>query len=142
FTEMVKGVVGYSEKRGDVITVLNTPFEADMPEGGVDVEKTSFISNIASKQPYLLPMAIKYASILSIVLAAFFLVLRPILKRVNEERAALQAIEKSLPEGHAPHALSSVGVREDKDQVEALKSLVRKDPQQVASIIKSWIKER
>ncbi|MEK7773901.1 MAG: flagellar basal-body MS-ring/collar protein FliF, partial [Deltaproteobacteria bacterium] len=126
FTEMVKGVVGYSEKRGDVITVLNTPFEADIAEGGVEAEKTSFISNIASKQPYLLPMAIKYATILTIVMAAFFVILRPILKRINEERAALQAIEKSLPEGagYASPELPSVAVREDKDQVEAFKSLV------------------
>ncbi len=142
FTEMVKGAVGFSDKRGDAITVLSAPFEADQADGGAEAEKASFISNIASKQPYLLPVAIKYATILTIVLAAFLVVLRPILKRFNEESAALQAIEKSLPEGYASPELPAGVSKEDRDQVESLKALVRKDPQQVATIIKSWIKER
>lgn len=142
FTDMVKNTVGYSDKRGDVITVVSTAFEGDTADAGAQADQASFISRVTENQPYLVPTLIRYGTILVVLILVFIFIVRPIIARIMQERSALQAIEQALPEGYGARELPEASTKEERDQIEQLRAIVKKDPQQVASIIKSWIKER
>lgn len=144
FTEMVKGAVGFSQERGDVITVVSTPFEAEFSEAELVMEKEPIIP------PNMMPTVIKYASMVLIALFAIFFLLRPIVKRLTQDKAALEAMQNlqaltqgagsALGEGSPELALGpGLGVGESLDRV---KRLVKENPQQVALVLKGWIKEK
>ncbi|HAO93678.1 MAG: flagellar M-ring protein FliF [Deltaproteobacteria bacterium GWC2_56_8] len=141
FTDMIKGAVGFSQDRGDSISVVSTPFESEFTE--VEPEKPSVA------QVYIMPMMpliIKYASVAVIAVFLILFIIRPLVKRATVEKAALEAIQRSLPQGLAKglgpggeHALES---GEDMESMGRLKDIVRNNPQQVAMVLKGWIKER
>lgn len=141
YTEMIKGAVGFSQDRGDSISVVSTPFESEIMD--TEFEKPSVA------QVYIMPMLpliIKYASVAVIAVFLILFIIRPVVKRATEEKAALEAIQRSLPQGlgkglaaGAEHALEA---GEDMESMTRLKDVVKNNPQQVAMILKSWIKER
>ncbi|MBI2413261.1 MAG: flagellar M-ring protein FliF [Deltaproteobacteria bacterium] len=141
YTDMIKGAVGFSQDRGDSISVVSTPFESEIQE--TELEKPSVA------QVYIMPMMpliIKYASVAVIAVFLILFIIRPVVKRATEEKAALEAIQRSLPQGlgkglaaGAEHALEAGG---DMESMTRLKDVIRNNPQQVAMVLKSWIKER
>ncbi|MBI1911763.1 MAG: flagellar M-ring protein FliF [Deltaproteobacteria bacterium] len=138
FSDMVKGAVGFDQQRGDVITVVSTPFESDYTEAGMEAEKAPVIP------PYMVPSIIKYSSILLIAILAIFFVLRPITKKLTEsektadQNALPEGLQASLPAG-AELALEAGSMD---DGLEKIKRAVKDNPQQVAMVLKGWIKER
>ncbi len=146
FVEIVKGIVGYTEDRGDMITVESVPFEtaALVDIGGGDMEEaSSFIPSFLV--PYI-PTIIKSAVAGVVAIFLIFFVLRPIIKRITEETRALSEIEATIT-ATGPKALES-GEGEDrseleiKDEMERIKEMVRRNPRQAATIIRSWLKDR
>ncbi len=148
-TSMVKAAVGFDEKRGDTISVVNIPFKEDLPapDDAAAEPATPMMTRI-------MPLAVRYGTVgLSVVFLVFF-VLRPIVKRLNMEKVALESIEKTLPaalerggrggltegEGGARGALEAGG--EHHDETEKIKRLVRENPRQAAMVLKAWIQER
>src|SRR3990170_2247171 len=144
FTEMVKAAVGYDEKRGDAINVVRTPFDK-----GVSEAEAAFAAG-EEKGPYippqLIPVIIKYATIVFITLLVLIFIVRPIIKRITRETAALEEIQRKMPHalaaGAAAGELFDKGSDADKDSVDRLKGVVKENPQQVAMVLKNWIKER
>jgi flagellar M-ring protein FliF len=117
FTAMVKNAVGFSEERGDLITVASTPFEESYVEPSNEPEEISFVSSVVSVS--ILPTVIKYASIVAVAFFAMLFVLKPIMKRITSEREALDMIQKTLPEGFVqPELALAPGV--EKDSLEKL----------------------
>lgn len=146
FTEMVKGAVGFSKDRGDEITVVSAPFEPEFNEAELEMEKEPIIP------PNMMPTLIKYASMVIIALFAIIFLLRPIIKRLTQEKAALEAIQNNLHgalpqggsmalgEGAAELALGPGSA--STDSLDRVKKLVKENPQQVALVLKGWIKEK
>ena len=142
FTDMIKGAVGFSQDRGDSISVVSTPFESEFTE--VEPEKPSVA------QVYIMPMLpliIKYASVAVIAVFLILFIIRPLVKRATEEKAALEAIQRSLPQGFGGKGLGPGGEHalesgEEMESMGRLKDIVRNNPQQVAMVLKGWIKER
>lgn len=150
FTNMVKGAVGFSETRGDLITVVSTPFEVDFTEAAaaasLDAEKAPFVQSFLLP---LLPTIIKYLSIALIAFFAIFFIMRPIIKRLTEENAALESIQRTLPNGlEGLHGLPAgqnelaIGAGIAGESLDQLKKAVKENPQQVAMVLKGWIKEK
>lgn len=137
YAEMVKGAVGYSDKRGDAVTVVSTPFEQEFAEG-MAAEKQPLIP------PYLMPSIIRYGSVALIAIFAIIFILRPIIKRLTQENAALEAIQKTLPNGFRGLNAGQEAALEpgEVDSLDLIKRTVRENPQQVAMVLKGWIKER
>ncbi|MFQ5427394.1 MAG: flagellar basal-body MS-ring/collar protein FliF [Thermodesulfobacteriota bacterium] len=138
-TAMVKGAVGFNEERGDIISVVNIPFEERLP---------AMTASIPEEAPpmmeRIMPMAVKYGSVGLSVLFLIFFVLRPIIKRLTLEKDALEAIQQSLPnvfEGPERAVLES-GTEERIEATEKLKQLVMENPRQAAMVIKGWMQER
>jgi flagellar M-ring protein FliF len=136
FTDMVKAAVGYSEIRGDVITVVSTPFEQGISEADIAPEKAPLVP------PQLVPVLLKYATIMLITLFVILFVVRPVMKRLTSEKKALEEIQRSMPALGGGADLALEAGQNDNDSVERLKRVVRENPQQVAMVLKGWIKER
>jgi flagellar M-ring protein FliF len=137
FTDMVKAAVGYDANRGDVISVVSAPFEQGVTEAGLAPEKEPLVD------PQLVPVILKYATIALIMLFVILFVVRPVMKRLTQEKKALEEIQRStaaLGGGGGEFALEA-GQKEF-DSVERLKRVVRENPQQVAMVLKGWIKEK
>ncbi|HEY4706454.1 MAG TPA: flagellar basal-body MS-ring/collar protein FliF [Thermodesulfobacteriota bacterium] len=145
FTEMVKAAVGYDDKRGDVISVVSTPFDK-----GVSEVEAALSQAAEEKGPYippqLIPVIIKYATIMLITLLALIFIVRPIIKRITRETVALEEIQRKMPHalaaGAAHGELMEKGSDHDRDSVDRLKGVVKENPQQVAMVLKNWMKER
>jgi len=136
YADMVKAAVGYSETRGDVISVVSTPFE----HGITEIELAS--SSAPLVPAHLVPVILKYATITLITLFVILFVVRPVMKRLTQEKKALEEIQKSMPSLGGGADLALEAGQKDFDSVERLKRVVRENPQQVAMVIKNWIKER
>ncbi|MBE7414856.1 MAG: hypothetical protein HS130_06365 [Deltaproteobacteria bacterium] len=91
-----------------------------------------------------MPVLIKYATVVLITLFILLFVVRPLLKRVTRETMAIEEIQRRLPQvltaGGAE--LSESAASADKDSIDRLKKTVRENPQQVAMVLKNWIKEK
>ena len=75
--ELVASATGFNKDRGDVITVSNVPFDtSEQTQETVLVKK--------EKTMQLVSMAIKYLSGILIIILFYFLVLRPILKKLEQ----------------------------------------------------------
>ncbi len=75
--ELVASATGFNKDRGDVITVSNVPFDtSEQAQETVLVKK--------EKTMQLVSMAIKYLSGILIIVLFYFLVLRPILKKLEQ----------------------------------------------------------
>ncbi|HBG46105.1 MAG TPA: flagellar M-ring protein FliF [Deltaproteobacteria bacterium] len=140
YTEMVKGAVGFDESRGDVISVVSAPFEQETSEAEVVATEKEYYF-----PPQLVPVAMKYGTVLLITALTLIFVVRPIMKRLMQERAALEEIQHKLPHALAAGqggAMLDAGTDADKDSVNRLKGVVKENPQQVAMVLKNWIKEK
>ncbi len=138
FTNIVKNAVGFSEERGDTVTVENIPFEPETVVTPQDVEAEATMI-----PPYLIKDIVRIAMAGILMVVVFLFVIRPIIRRVVEENRALDSIQKSLSDGRLAlergeeHRMLGSGSTE----AERLKELVRQNPQQAAIVIKNWLKE-
>ncbi|MBI5587540.1 MAG: flagellar M-ring protein FliF [Deltaproteobacteria bacterium] len=139
YTDMVKGAVGYTKDRGDVITVVSTPFESDVPDNAPETEKQPIVP------PYLVPVLIKYGAMVLVAVLAIFLVARPVIKKLMQEREGVtmtaQSREGALGQGANEYALQAGARPAEEETIHKLKKVVKDNPQQVAMVLKGWIKE-
>jgi flagellar M-ring protein FliF len=128
--ELVKNAVGFSEERGDSVTVMASDFfqETITEEVEVNMWEEGWFWNLIKQA---------FGGILVIVL--IFGVLRPILKSLasdhqkEKEREVKSSIDMtSLNKGASPHTFE--------EQIEILKTMVAEDPAKVAQTVKQWVK--
>lgn len=153
FTEMVKGAVGFSEKRGDKVTVTSAPFKGAPP--GVTVAAGAAAPAAAGGwgaivPAYLRPSIIKYGAASIVSLIALLFVVRPIASRLFENGGRRRgdgpgsvpaeptvSTEPGEPGGPGgPGGESLVG-----GNLAALRNYAGENPRQVAMVIKKWLKE-
>ncbi len=133
YTDMVKAAVGFSEKRGDVITVVSSPFEAGVEEGVVAaIDRPSII------EPYMIPMFIKYASVLLVVVLLVLFIVRPLVK-VHVAPPLPADLRKSLSGGGTDLSLEAGNTADD--AFVKIRKQVKDNPQQVAMVLKGWLRE-
>jgi flagellar M-ring protein FliF len=154
-TELVREAMGYNKDRGDSLNVVNTQFSAE-PE----------IEPPLWRQPNMIALALlvgKYLLVFIVLMILYFRMLRPIIwnltgkterdaKAKAEAEAAAAAAEAAEEEAERiandPDAivnLSGVGepdfipIMSYKENLEIAKSLAKRDPKLVASVIKGWV---
>lgn len=149
-TSLVKEAVGFSERRGDSVSVINAPFAAPqavepLPEAAI------------WEQPWVWDIAKKAGGALLILILAFG-VLRPMLRSLAEKgRAAperqlvtlspsgelVPVAQGSVGQGGAavaqPRALGGPAQDEYQDKMNAAQSIVKEDPKRVAQVVKAWV---
>jgi flagellar M-ring protein FliF len=130
---LVKGAVGYDEKRGDRVEVVLTPFDKSTQEGPEEIPSPGFLEVFER----LFPSVLKYGGLIVGVLLLIFAVLRPLLKRLSEEGERLEEFQRQLPQ-----SLEQIEkVIPEMTERDKLMRLVEQDPGRAASIIKMWLRE-
>jgi flagellar M-ring protein FliF len=132
-TSLVKGAIGFDEKRGDQVEVVLTPFDKSVEEGVGEIPAPGFLEVFGR----VLPSLLKYGGLILGVFLLIFAVLRPLLKRLSEEGERLEAFQRRLP-GSLEQIEKAIPEMTDKDK---LMKLVQQDPSRAANIIKMWLRE-
>lgn len=133
---IIKRAIGYNERRGDQVELINMPFSWSIQEEDLKPEK-----GIIWKE-YIVDF---YKPVVSLLLALLFIffVVKPLLKR-----------RPSLPQGKempllapgmqpgAPEALQVNGGQKPSEMRDQTLQLVHGDPSKTVGIVKTWLRER
>ena len=139
-TNLVKDAVGFDEKRGDSVNVVNSPFreEATLPAG--ELEKQPIW-----EQPFVRDIA-KIVAGLIVLLVLVLAVLRPLTRgllthsRNSAPQGVIQA-ESVAPTGGG-RAASGNGQPPPlayEQQLAQARTLVSQDPKRVAQVVRTWV---
>ncbi len=138
-TTLVRDAVGFDEKRGDSITVVNQGFHTDASAEAaeVEVEKTPIWEN-----PMARDLAKVVAGLVIVVLLLLFIV-RPLIKNLTSAPryvAAPAGIDAAPPAILAQQqAASPTAAIQYEQQVATARGIVQKDPARVAQVVKEWV---
>jgi flagellar M-ring protein FliF len=134
---IIKRAIGYDEKRGDQVELINMPFNWSIQEEELKAEK-----KVIWKE-YVLDFYKPVVSLLLAVLFIFFVV-RPMLKR----RPSLPS-EKGVPllsQNEEPAAAAEAprvaGVKKPLEIRDQILQLVQQEPSKTAGVVKTWIREK
>ena len=129
--KLVREAMGYTEARGDTITVANTAFTV--------AEVEALESEPFWKQPGTWALALQIGKnllIAGVVLFLFFKVLRPMFRSAMTPPASeIQALSAG-----APGSASGIpGGASYQSNLDSAKQLARQEPKLVANIVRSWV---
>jgi flagellar M-ring protein FliF len=148
FTRLVQDSVGFDATRGDSVSVINTPFSAELGEEMIDIPFYT--------QPWFWDVVKQVLGVLFILILVFG-VLRPVMKNITNggkgqgdgrdgdvELGEMGALGGDLAEDRVslggPQSILLPSPSEGYDaQLNAIKSLVAEDPGRVAQVVKEWI---
>ncbi|MGC8768531.1 flagellar basal-body MS-ring/collar protein FliF [Calditerrivibrio sp.] len=166
--DKIKGLVakaaGFDEKRGDQIEVTNVSFDTSQMSESKLLEK--------EKMNELIIQISKYVMVLIMFLLFYFLVIRPIMKKLGDiketksgELAAvgdipikganvdlqlddsvkfpktLEELEREIESELDEKVSVDVGTVKTKVMVKKIEESVKEDPEMIANLIKTWLKE-
>jgi flagellar M-ring protein FliF len=131
---IVKTAMGYDEKRGDQIEVINMPFSWAIAE-----EEPKAVSGIPWRE-YLL---IAYKPVVSLILAGLFIffVVRPLLKR-KEYAPSENPVIPGIPPTPALASEGAPAIKAGGDIREQTLQLAQGNPTKTVGIVKSWLNEK
>ncbi len=135
-TTLVKDSVGFDEKRGDTLSLLNSPF---------DEQKEVLTEVPLWKQPETLSMAkegLKYAAIAGVTLFLLMGIIRPAFR--NLARVLATVPEPRISRNDAMAMNSEAGAQAQfgasyESNLGTAKQLAQQDPKIVASVVKEWV---
>ncbi|MCY1354267.1 flagellar M-ring protein FliF [compost metagenome] len=148
FTRLVQDSVGYDASRGDSVSVINTPFQADNSEEVIDIPFYT--------QPWFWDVVKQVLGVLFILVLVFG-VLRPVLSnisggksrelegdRVGDVDLGEMGLAGELSDDRVslggPQSILLPSPSDGYDaQLNAIKNLVAEDPGRVALVVKEWI---
>jgi len=133
---IIKRAIGYDEKRGDQVELINMPFSWAVHEEELKAEK-----KVIWKE-YVLDFYKPVVSLLLAVLFIFFVV-KPLLKR--RPSLASEKPVPMLPQNEEPAAAEAprvAGVKRPLEIRDQILHLVQQDPSKTAGIVKTWIREK
>ena len=135
---LVAAAVGLEPARGDLLTVENVAFE--------ETFEAEVIEPAVWEQ--FLPQIIEAARILGVLLlavGAFFLGIRPLIRRVNSLQAAGAGAAGRLQGGLTSAQLSEADAMSPRGRLEALNThantLSGKEPENAARLVRAWLSE-
>jgi flagellar M-ring protein FliF len=131
--QIVKAGIGFSQERGDEVSVVNIPFTIQ-PE---KVDMSSLYTTVGDK--ILTPLVY-----LIIVLVIIFFVVRPLInKYLFPEKKVEEAVQEALPPGEElPEVFEGPKLPPLPDIKTQLQSLASDYPERAAALIKIWLREK
>ncbi|HTE40135.1 MAG TPA: flagellar basal-body MS-ring/collar protein FliF [Steroidobacteraceae bacterium] len=140
YTRLVKDAVGFDEKRGDSVNVVNASFhvppaaEQEAPVAGTPIWQ----------QPWVRDLAKVLAGLIVLVLLVFR-VIKPLLGSLVSSASQMSSLggdmsaqgQLASPNG-APTAVN-IAQQQYETQVNDARSAVQQDPRRVAQVVKAWV---
>lgn len=130
-TRLVKDAVGFDERRGDSVNVVNDSFRGEIKPEEIQTEELPFWQN-----PLMRDIA-KLVAGLVLLLVLVLSVLRPLVRGLLA--APRPAYTPPLPNPDAAANPAPVAALDYEGQVAQARSLVSQDPARVAQVVKSWV---
>ncbi len=137
--ELAMRTVGFSEKRGDVITVQNIRFDK------IPIENKEAIARHKQELTQFILDIVRYVVVAIVIILLIFFVIRPMLIRLGEKPEDLDLL-MGLPtsivelEGDdleiGNESVSSIPSRDK------IIELAKQDPFKTAALVRQWLKER
>lgn len=134
-TQLVKATIGFDEKRGDVVTVINSGFSpvVDIPAP----EKTPLW-----QETWLWDM-VKEGGSLLFAFVMFIIVYRKSINYfANMKKATILATSKGTAEAVAEGGVTKEMQELKQEQINRLKEIASRDPNRVALVIKNWVGDK
>lgn len=128
-TELVKSTIGFNQKRGDRVTIINSVFTPEV------IEKQPNIP--IWEKPWFLEWAKQIVGILLGFIFLFIVYKKFISNFKVKAQKSLPALAPSVAAGEQMITSEMMELKEE--QIKILRDLVSKDPNKVANIIKKWI---
>ena len=132
-TELVKTTIGYDDKRGDKVTVINSAFNGVEPV--TDGYKQSFW-----QQPWFWDMVKKTITILVSLFVLFFSIKKLLTYIKSSNKHATAGAHNSIGTDSGS-AVTSEMMQLKQEQINRLKELASRDPNRVSVIIKNWVEK-
>lgn len=126
---LVKEAMGFDQKRGDSLNVVNAAFNLPAPEKVEDIsfwEKPKFEASAMA--------VIKFIAIAIVLWLLVFRILMPILRQLAIPPPPLPMAE--MGRDAMAHGRENAGYQ---DNLQAARQLARQDPKVVANVVKEWV---
>lgn len=131
-TELVRGVVGFSEERGDSVSVVNSAFKKPEIEEVAEVPLW--------KQPQTVELVKDTGKHLLIGALALYLLLgivRPMLRNLTQ--APPLVAQELLPESAGGGQAAATVTHSYDQSLQSAKQIAKQDPKVVANVVKAWV---
>ncbi|MBI4774900.1 MAG: flagellar M-ring protein FliF [Deltaproteobacteria bacterium] len=141
YKTIVQNAIGYDEVRGDSVEVVNLPFER------VEVDKDFERMYVEAERRLFWAPYVKYGIMLALAMVVIFFVVRPVLKSILTARpekappAERLLTEEDRVRLEMTKELSKAEEAEKKPAVERVRELAAEDPEHMARLMRSWMKE-
>ncbi|VAX05846.1 Flagellar M-ring protein FliF [hydrothermal vent metagenome] len=146
-TELVKQAMGFSEARGDTVSIINAPFQLP-PEPAALPEEAIW------EKAWVWDLGRQIGGAI-LVLTMIFVVLKPAMKKLMTVPAgmamSMDGRQLALAGGHVGAEVDEVdeygepvklpGPGEYERTLDAARGMVQKDPKRVAQVVKKWVAE-
>lgn len=135
-TKLVRDAVGFDEKRGDSVNVVNSSFRPALQEKPGDLQSTPIW-----ERPWVRSLA-KILSGLIVLLVLILSVIKPLIRSLlaSTPPPAPRALPPQMQQ--ANELQQSIGSPQQKgyeQQVSDARALVNQDPARVAQVVKTWV---
>ena len=131
FEKLVRNAMGYDENREDQVSVQSVPFSTSVAMEMSD----PFVSDKFNPTVFIESYG-KMIFNLFLIVAAFFLVVRPLLKSVKGIQPEILEEAEALPHGQDIKQISEPETANPRQRVIELSN---KEPERTAAVIRSWI---
>jgi flagellar M-ring protein FliF len=134
-TQLVKDAVGYDEKRGDSVSVINASFHV------APVEEDEELTTIPLwEQPMVRDIA-KLVLGAAVLIVLVLQVLRPLVKNLlTPMRVEMASLGGAYPVQQAlPGGAMQPGASNYDQQIADARTAVQQDPRRVAQVVKTWV---
>ncbi|MBE0569727.1 MAG: flagellar M-ring protein FliF [Deltaproteobacteria bacterium] len=131
YEELVKETIGFTQERGDQVKVVNMPFEV------------AAVEDLSPVKPGYVEMAAPFARFavpLVAVILLVLLVLRPLVQSLSSPGMGAPALRGTISSSAGEIAAQAPGVQKELPVREQVTEWARKNPQDAANVIKSWMR--
>jgi flagellar M-ring protein FliF len=136
--DLAKQAMGYSEARGDSVTLVNSAFVMPTPETLPEIPFWKQPDNIARAQD-----ALKFGAGLLVLFLLYRRLLKPMTRKLVELQPAPQlppagpdAVVSLSATDAAPKALPPRGYQQN---LQSAKQIAKENPRMVASVVTNWV---
>ncbi len=133
FEDLVKNAMGFNEDREDQVSVQSVPFKAAMA-----MEEMTPMDGGKSGVSRLLDQYGRTIFNLILILCAFFLVVRPLIRSVKEIGTRATDGKNALPPGEEEVKQISES-QETRNPRQRVAELSAREPERVAAVVRGWI---
>ena len=128
-TELIKSSIGFSKKRGDRVTVINSPF---IPQKIDEIPESPIW-----EEPWFWEWVKRSGGIIS-GFVFLFILYRHMTKEAKPKKSKQDTLSlKTDP--NQPISVTPEMIKLKNEQISVLKEMASKDPNKVANIIKKWV---